>query len=481
MHQQLEALATRIEELASASSVAPDLRVDQLSHDFDAIREQLAQVERTPVTDPVVASELDTLSQRLRVLDDRLNEGVATSAEVTQAIDALRTELASGLVPPDSDRPHGGGAPASSSTRGSRHRWPHRWRRSRSVGELTRDIEERLAAAEAQPRTGGSVTGDASALDDLLERNRMTIERLGLHLGEHDRALAELMQTRSIPKTLEELAARVEEIAGGAPAGGQPAPGTRREIGSVLSEPSTGDVRALMRRVEDAEVASQADREKLMNRLERMAASIDWRLQRLEATETPRSRSEQILAPGRCDWQPTLFAVARAATGSSVNTLGLQRSGRSVALPLEPSLRQARPRYHARRQEQRFPRGSSARFVGANSVGRRRTQDSGAAHEEHEAERPAGCCIAKQLQMNTLAAAVRVESHAERTSTPCERKHHRREVVKEHGAVEWTRGKKEIASSATASLLRSRSAVAWRTQARESCIVAMARLMSVAG
>ena len=41
-----------------------------------------------------------------------------------------------------------------------------------------------------------------------------------------------------------------------------------------------------MRRVEDAEVASQADREKLMNRLERMAASIDWRLQRLEATET---------------------------------------------------------------------------------------------------------------------------------------------------------------------------------------------------
>ena len=281
VHQQLEALATRIEELSSAPSVGPDPRVDQLSHDFDAIREQLAQVERRPVSDPLVAGELDTLSQRLRLLDDRLNEGVATSAEVTQAIDALRTELASAR-PPDATGPT---AEDLQRLVDARIEAQVAAQVAERVGELTREIEERLAAAEAQPRTGGSVTGDASALDDLLERNRMTIERLGLHLGEHDRALAELMQTRSIPKTLQELAARVEEIAGGAPAGGQPAPGTRREIGSV-SEPSTGDVKALMRRVEDAEVASQADREKLMNRLERMAASIDWRLQRLESTET---------------------------------------------------------------------------------------------------------------------------------------------------------------------------------------------------
>ena len=67
----------------------------------------------------------------------------------------------------------------------------------------------------------------------------------------------------------------------------QQAQGVRREPGGMgAPEASTGEVKALMRRVEDAEVASQADREKLMNRLERMATSIDWRLQRLEATET---------------------------------------------------------------------------------------------------------------------------------------------------------------------------------------------------
>ena len=123
----------------------------------------------------------------------------------------------------------------------------------------------------------------------------MTLERLGLHLGEHDRALAELMRSRNLPKKLDELAARVDEIAGGAPARGCEAGSghaARDRHASAPSEPSTGEVKALMRRVEDAEVASQADREKLMNRLERMASSIDWRLQRLEAAETAAATSD---------------------------------------------------------------------------------------------------------------------------------------------------------------------------------------------
>ena len=44
-------------------------------------------------------------------------------------------------------------------------------------------------------------------------------------------------------------------------------------------------MRQLIRRIEDCEEAAHEGREKLMNRLERMASSIDWRLQRLEAGE----------------------------------------------------------------------------------------------------------------------------------------------------------------------------------------------------
>ena len=45
----------------------------------------------------------------------------------------------------------------------------------------------------------------------------------------------------------------------------------------------------MLRRLEDLEEASSVGREKLMNRLERMASSIDWRLRRLEEAdqETP--------------------------------------------------------------------------------------------------------------------------------------------------------------------------------------------------
>jgi DNA repair exonuclease SbcCD ATPase subunit len=314
VHDRLEALATRIDELASASPVAPDGRIDRLVHDVDAIRDQLASVERTPTSDPVVASELDALSQRLRSLDARIDEEVTTSSEVMQAIDAIRAELGSTAMPigmgtAELERTIGGlmarvdslaeavATAAPNPTRPAADELQRlvddrieaqvAARVAERIDDLTRDLEARLAAAEAQPRTGGPLTGDTSGLDDLHERNRMTIERLGLHLGEHDRALAELMQTRNLSTRLEELAARVEELATGAATGAQRAPGMRRESGSIgAAEPSSGEVKALMRRVEDAEVASQADREKLMNRLERMATSIDWRLQRLEATET---------------------------------------------------------------------------------------------------------------------------------------------------------------------------------------------------
>ena len=314
VHDRLEALASRIEELASAPSVAADERIDHLIHDVGAIRDELANVAPSPATDPVVASELDTLSQRLHLLDARLDEEVAASSEVMGAIDALRAELGSTAMPVAMDTaeiertigalmarvdslaeavataapiPAGRAADDLQRLVDERIEAQVAARVAERIGELTRDLDARLAAAEAQPRAGEPLAGGAAGFDDLLERNRMTIERLGLHLGEHDRALAELMQTRNLPTKLEELAARVEEIAGGVPAGAQRSTGVRREIGSMGAvEPSTGEVKALMRRVEDAEVASQADREKLMNRLERMAASIDWRLQRLEATET---------------------------------------------------------------------------------------------------------------------------------------------------------------------------------------------------
>ena len=203
---KLEALEQRVDAPAADPAVEAlvEQRTQQLTHDLDAVREQLTKLERTPVTDPVVASELDTLSQRLRFLDNRLNEDVATSGEVTRAVDAI------GALAARVDGLAEAVATGTSDTTGPAAEELQRLvderveaqvaERCGAVADLTRGFEERLAAAESQPRAGGSLTGDTTGLEELLERNRMTIERLGLHLGEHDRALAELMQLAQPPE-----------------------------------------------------------------------------------------------------------------------------------------------------------------------------------------------------------------------------------------------------------------------------------------
>ena len=112
----------------------------------------------------------------------------------------------------------------------------------------------------------------------------MTLERLSMHLAEHDRTLSEMRSARGVTQRLDELAAQVDSLAAGVAASPDGAAPHRREPGfSRDLEPN--EMRQLIRRIEDCEEAAHEGREKLMNRLERMASSIDWRLQRLEADE----------------------------------------------------------------------------------------------------------------------------------------------------------------------------------------------------
>ena len=150
----------------------------------------------------------------------------------------------------------------------------------------------------------------------------MTLERLGLHLGEHDRALAELMRSRNLPKRLDELAARVDELAGGGAGSCLPParPRGRRGQGPRLRPQPRAlpgelahEMKALLRRVEDAEIANAEDREKLMVRLERMASSIDWRLQRLEAPE-PTTRIRAAVRRAGARRPPHVHAPGRIRT-----------------------------------------------------------------------------------------------------------------------------------------------------------------------
>ena len=156
------------------------------------------------------------------------------------------------------------------------------------------ELEVRVAARPAQVAASGGDGGGAELVPHVfeqeVERVLMAVERLGLHLSEHDRALAELMGRRGSSR-VEELAARIDELetygiaAGAAPASptadGAPAP-----VSMADTRDLRGELRSLARQVTDLEDSSKTDREKFLTQLERMASSIDWRIRRIESGET---------------------------------------------------------------------------------------------------------------------------------------------------------------------------------------------------
>ncbi len=138
------------------------------------------------------------------------------------------------------------------------------------------------AGVPVLPRATGPAEA-GSETEQELERLRMAIERMSLHLGEQERAIGEVMRSRGTAQRLEELEARIEDVAAGMSVGG----GVPAADGTAAPAGSSADMRALVRRLDTAEAALEAERDKLLTKLERIASSLDWRMRRLEADDTP--------------------------------------------------------------------------------------------------------------------------------------------------------------------------------------------------
>jgi hypothetical protein len=108
----------------------------------------------------------------------------------------------------------------------------------------------------------------------------MAVERINMHLGERERAIAELMRSRSSEIKLEELAERLAELEQGTPAATSGTSNVPAGDGDLHVE-----LRELAHRLEEGEKAAKTDRDKVLTQLERMASSIDWRFRRLESGE----------------------------------------------------------------------------------------------------------------------------------------------------------------------------------------------------
>ncbi len=235
------------------------------------------ELAASQLTQTALMAKVEALEQRLtteavspdelgRALDQAFNQAhdnLLANLPADERVDQLGNELAAlrdEIERTSNVRPEAMGSPS-----------PEQIRREIELGleDLTRQLEQRVAAS------AGTGLPDAAAVDAETERSLMAIERLGLRLGEHDRALAELMGTRGVTRRLDDLAAQLEDLAASGPAVGDASEG-RSSAGA------SAEVRSLARRMDEAEQSSRADREKLLDRLERMAAKLDWRLHRLE-------------------------------------------------------------------------------------------------------------------------------------------------------------------------------------------------------
>ncbi len=267
---------TRSIEWALSEHTAPqtDARVEALMGEIDALRSELASLRVAGERRDAEVDRLAEIEMRVQALDTEQPDGTALAERLdalerarvgdldtvdvlARAMDRIRHDLT------EAPRDEGSSAEALE-----------------SMAQLTQRIAALEVAREEEPAAQPAYGPDASELASELDGVRLVLERIGLHLGEHDRTLADLSPGRGVHERLEELTSLVQSLAA-----------ARHDPAVVMqpppaSSPLPTNQGELLRRVEEAEVASQTDNEKLMSRLERMASSIDWRLQRLETDET---------------------------------------------------------------------------------------------------------------------------------------------------------------------------------------------------
>jgi len=300
LRSQLDALAGRT---AGAASLGPRLdalstRLDELGRDIvhlssrqddqaDAAKawagpEELEEVRRA------VAEARDADGARAQQLEARL----AALEQAAEPRGADRDRDASNIPVDELETRLAAIDEATSSLAGELANTAELWYAGRAALEARlEELESRIAAGTASRVPTGSVVQAAvpHTIEQEVERVLMAVERLGLHLSEHDRALAELMSRRGSSK-VEELEARLDELETyGAPAPtagvGTSADGAPIPVQSGDTRDLRAELRMLTRQVSELEDTTRADREKLLTQLERMASSIDWRIRRIESGE----------------------------------------------------------------------------------------------------------------------------------------------------------------------------------------------------
>jgi hypothetical protein len=293
---RLDEVAGRLDGLVAARPEGPDESV------IEELRAAVHELRARPAADPELVDRLQAVSARVDVLSDVVKDAPEPGID-PHAVEELRAALAGAestaaqrleelaarlgrveqAAAASPSAPADGGAVSEHIERATASWAATQETLAGRIDQL--ELRQREAAESATARSaiseGTPVPGVATGagLEQEFDRLLMAIERLSLRIGEHDRALGELMRGGASAQRVSELAGRIAELElrGGGGGGGVVGGGGGGEaIGG-------GALLAVAGRLEEVENARKADREKLFTQIERMASALDWRLQRLEA------------------------------------------------------------------------------------------------------------------------------------------------------------------------------------------------------
>ena len=269
LEDERESLRTRLDGIAisladagaaSASDESSQWKLTELSDRLQSLEDGgAAAASEIARTTALWASELEAIETRLDRVTGTLGED-ATSARAES--EQLLAELPARLDTMERDRQ----AVATETAR-----LADAWQAEHA------SFEARLG--EIATHLAQVASGATKAPENEVAQLRVAVDGLRMRLASSEQELAALAGTRDTGSRLDELTRRLESL--------ERAPVVLAGVGDSGPLPGDGrfrlELRALELRMEHAEAAGRENREAVLVQLERLAARIEWRFQRLEA------------------------------------------------------------------------------------------------------------------------------------------------------------------------------------------------------
>jgi chromosome segregation ATPase len=275
-----EALRSRLEEITATAADPESPAGADAERLVSELTVRLDRLERERESVAELAALADGWTNSLATLTARVDYGLiklqqAATAPAGGADARELVELAARVAAMESDR---------DSVLGELNRATESWAQERAaLHERVAELAARIVTGPLDAPTAATAAtvelGDAS---QELDRLRIGLEGIRMRLAYHEKTVAEI-GSKSIVERLDELSARLDRLQY-AVATGAAATGDVGGAGSLVGL----DVGDLLRRLESAERAAQNQRKDMLGHLERVAARMDWRLHRLEQSDTAR-------------------------------------------------------------------------------------------------------------------------------------------------------------------------------------------------